>query len=318
MTLRRLLALGVAGMLVAQGALAGDCALKRLATVDLELDEGGRLLIPVTLQESDVLMGLDLGDWKSHFTQDAAEQLKLSVTDSPWAWYVINGKQRAVRVAAFGQLAIGPARFGKGAFDIYVPTSSTNSPSRAAGNLGMDVLGSVDFELDMAHMKMSLYLHNHCRDSVVYWTRNYSAARMYRSENGSVMLPMELEGKRIEASFSKFADTTLRTDLTRMLFGFDEKSPGNEVAVGDSGKESAHFRAMRLTAQGLNATNVDIRLLPPFGVCKPRRGDANSAAGYTQCIGAYPLMIGTRLLSKLHLYFATDDNVLYYSIADAS
>jgi hypothetical protein len=42
------------------------------------------------------------------------------------------------------------------------------------------------------------------------------------------------------------------------------------------------------------------------------------AAQYTECMGdEAPLHIGLDVLEKLHLYFATKENVLYYTAADA-
>jgi hypothetical protein len=42
------------------------------------------------------------------------------------------------------------------------------------------------------------------------------------------------------------------------------------------------------------------------------------AAQYTECVGSEaPLRIGLDVLEKLHLYFATKENVLYYTAADA-
>ncbi len=38
--------------------------------------------------------------------------------------------------------------------------------------------------------------------------------------------------------------------------------------------------------------------------------------GYENCFGAYPLMLGASVLSKLHVYIATAENLLYFTLND--
>jgi hypothetical protein len=48
------------------------------------------------------------------------------------------------------------------------------------------------------------------------------------------------------------------------------------------------------------------------------RGRIDGVAQYYNCTGdEAPLHIGLNVLEKLHLYFATKENVLYFTAADA-
>ena len=108
--------------------------------------------------------------------------------------------------------------------------------------------------------------------------------------------------------------------VTRPLFGFDEHSPGNELKQDASGQEINSFRAMQLTAEGLEVTKVEIRLTPGPRDCKVHTsGGSASAAGYDgPCVGIVPLSLGTGVLEKLHMYFALKEGALYFSTAAAT
>jgi Aspartyl protease len=300
-------------------ATVPDCPLRRLASIDVQVDDHDRVLIPVILEGRPLLLALDLGQGKTTLNQSFVDDLKLSTTESKGFW-VIDGRKVPSRVATFDSLTIGSARFEKGHVLIFPrPVRPPTSPATFAGFLSMDVLGSVDFELDLAHGAMRLYSQDHCPGAVVYWTKHYSSAHLFQDQSGSMFLPIALEGKQLEAQFSTLsADTTLHVDVTRRLYGFDESSPGNEIKQDPSGKSTTHFRAMRLTGEGLDAKNVDIELLPPLMPehCSVRYSGGASVAGYSGCIG-HPLAIGTRVLRQLRLYFATKEKVLYFSAADA-
>jgi hypothetical protein len=100
----------------------------------------------------------------------------------------------------------------------------------------MDVLGNLDFELDFANNKLNFYSHDHCPGRVVYWTNTYSSAPITRGPLGKYYFPIELEGKKVEASISTVnPGTSLPTEVTRRQYGFDEKSPGIETDVSAAG-----------------------------------------------------------------------------------
>jgi hypothetical protein len=72
---------------------------------------------------------------------------------------------------------------------------------------------------------------------------------------------------------------------------------------------------MQLTASGLTITDEKVRLTdPPDNSCRfARKGDA---IGYTGCLYRYPLRLGNDVLSRLHVYLDTRENLMYYTATD--
>ena len=70
---------------------------------------------------------------------------------------------------------------------------------------------------------------------------------MHSDDLGEPHFAMELDGRWIDAAMSTSQwDSSLRTDVTKRVFDFDEHSPGNQAEGGE-----LYYRAMKLTAPGL-------------------------------------------------------------------
>lgn len=54
----------------------------------------------------------------------------------------------------------------------------------------------------------------------------------------------------------------MKTDVSKLLYGFDEHSEGIRTDTTDSGKTINHYRAMKMTLPGVSVTNTDVMLLP--------------------------------------------------------
>jgi hypothetical protein len=144
---------------------------------------------------------------------------------------------------------------------------------------------------------------------------------MRRAPLGNFHFPMELEGKKIETTLATGnASTTLTTDVTKRLYGFDEHSEDIETDKEVGGRTRSHYRAMALTTPGLNVTNSKVELVPRPDLCHLDTGWGRDAvAQYSGCMGSEaPLHLGMNVLEKLHLYVATKESVVYFSAADAA
>jgi hypothetical protein len=130
---------------------------------------------------------------------------------------------------------------------------------------------------------------------------------------------MELDGKKIEATMStSYPVTTLSTDVTRRLYGFDKGSRGIESVTDANGKVTAQYRAMKLTAAGLSLSDERVLLTdPPTNSCRLAR-KSEAAVGYTGCLYRYPLQLGSSVLTRLHIYIATKENLMYYTASGAT
>jgi hypothetical protein len=189
------------------------------------------------------------------------------------------------------------------------------------GDIGMDLFDNVDLELDLGHHKLNLFAQDHCPGAVVYWSHDYSTAPMRRGDTGNVYFPMELEGKKIQATIAtSLPVTTLTSDVAKRLYGFDEHSAEIESLASPSDGVVHQYRAMALTSSAFKIINAKVMLLPARSDCRVTVGLGKDAeAEYDpRCRGAVPLRIGMNVPEKLRIYIATKEKILYLTGADAS
>jgi hypothetical protein len=305
-------------------AEAQDCILKRYASIDLEESPNGHLLVPVTIEAARALMLLDTDTRYSTLTEAAVERLALQTRSGSFVATTLTGKTYIPKIATAKELSIGSAKFKTREFhvpltsNISITAARDYSNAQIVGVIGMDVLANVDIELDVANRKMNLYSQDHCPDHVVYWSKVYNSVPIHLYTRGSAFyFPMELDGKKIEAGLSTWqSTTTLSTDVTRKLYNFDSHSPDVESEIDAAGKPIAHYRAMQLDAVGFKVVNAHITLIDPrIGNC--HLGTRFGAAAY-DCEGSPPLTLGLDVLTKLHIYVATKEKVLYFTPAEAT
>jgi hypothetical protein len=131
---------------------------------------------------------------------------------------------------------------------------------------------------------------------------------------------MELNGRKLETLLASGETATyLPTDVTRQLYHFDKSSPEVEVEKNARGETLDVYRAMALTASDGSLTILRARILlfdPKGDSC--RLASREGAIGYDdECLGRFPLRLGTNVLSKLRLYLSIKDKMLYFTDAEA-
>jgi hypothetical protein len=299
---------------------APDCKLKQVASIDLTVSNN-RIYLPVVLGEHAALMMLNTQSGVSVLWAEIAAKYGLPHTNLAKGIDASFGRQRISQYAIATPFKLGSVTIKEAQFALVsVDGPSAEGTMDVAGLVGMDFFNTVDVELDVRNKHMNLFSQDHCRGAVVYWTNTYAEVPLHHGRIGTWYFPMELDGKKIEATLATGApQTTLTTDVTGKLYGFDEHSRDIETETNGAGKPVAQYRAMALTAKGLNVNNTRIRLLPGKKECGLRiNGAEDNAAQYANCIGSEsPLYLGMNILQQLHLYLATKENVLYVSSADA-
>jgi hypothetical protein len=317
--------LGIATLAVAANlalsigsAAAKNCPLSELGSIDFEI-VNNQVLLPVTIDGHSAQMLLDTADIATVLRGDDAQQFGLKVENLPAGSDVNFGSARITQFAHVASLEVGSVHFGKSEL-LLIPTRSGAARGPWVGVLGMNAFSKVDFELDFTQHKLKLFSQDHCPGAVVYWADQYSSAPLTRGPLGNYYFPIELEGKKIEAAISTAAGGNwLTTEVTRSLYGFDEKSPDIETKANGVGGSVSQYRAMTLSGTGFQVKNAQIRLVtakPSY--CSLGHG-SGSAAMYTGCMGGEaPLKLGLDVAQHLHLYFATKEKVLYFTDAAAS
>jgi hypothetical protein len=300
-----------------------NCVLKQLASLDLA-QFPGHVLVPVAIQGKSVWMALHTGSPTSAMLEDEISALQLQRRSVFVGKSTSAGlKGTVVPGAVADDLQMGHVRVRDVRFLLVRRSVHSEPPAfeqrPIVGSIGMDVLSTVDFELDIAHGKLNLFSHDHCPGQVVYWSGPVASIPVKRGDLGELYFSIELDGKALEAvMWSRWQHSVLRTDVAQKLYGFDENSAGNERLTDPD--RSLTYRLMSLTTPAFQVRNAVIVLLPPHNkdCFVVKHGSKDSMTGYDRCMGEYPLQLGISVLSKLRIYFATKEQMLYLSPADTA
>ena len=292
-----------------------DCALKPITSIDLIVVPGGTAIVPVTLNGKRAGLMLRLDSIASLIDPVTAEEWSMPLRKVPGDLHY--GDLKIKQMAEYQDLTVGDMKYPKGFF--LVAPEPLNIPTvdglKIVGSLSGSAFRGVDLELDLAHSKFKVFSQDHCPGQVVYWSKQYSSAPLLHTRLGAYFFPIELEGKKLYATISNSrAVTTLGTDVSRALYGFDKSSAGIEETHEADGT-TYHYRAMNLTAAGVTMANARIRLVDPVEDC-PLDKKKRDVARY-RCDGYYPMFLGGDLLQQMRLYFATKEGKLYFTSADA-
>jgi hypothetical protein len=112
----------------------------------------------------------------------------------------------------------------------------------------------------------------------------------------------------------------INADAASSYLGFDIDSPGVERVPTTNGSEMATFRAMSLTAKGLDVRNARVRMLKS-SVCRPVRGGVgpiNAVSCGKHLLAVTPFSIGTDLMKRLHIYVSAADKKVYFARNDSA
>jgi hypothetical protein len=172
----------------------------------------------------------------------------------------------------------------------------------------------MDLDLDLAHHKLNLFEPSKCAGREVYWSTHYNVVPLRRDAFGNFFFPMELDGRKLEAILTTDSTvSSLSTDVTKRVYGFGKNSSGIETVTDADAHTTAQYRAMKLTANGLAVVDEKIRLTDPPSKTTCRLANKGDAIGYTDCLYRYPLRLGSGVLRRLHVYFATKENMMYFT-----
>jgi hypothetical protein len=292
-----------------------DCRLKRYASFNLASDPDGRLLVPVAINGTPAFMILSLASGYSSVTEDAVTQFNLQTRPIPTGMQVREGHETLHKLVNLKGFSLAGLPFGSVEFlmirDDNLDSGTSGAP--VIGVLGMDALATFDVELDAANRKMGVFSQDHCAGHAVYWSKEFDSVPIRLGGLGEFYFPMELDGKKLETTFAtNRAMTTLSTDVTKRLYNFDEHSPDIETKTDAIGQKTYHYRAMKLKGEGLDIINAQIRLVDGPTLNCHLTGRLG-AAGYEGCYGVHPLKLGLDVLTKLHIYIATKEKVLYFT-----
>jgi hypothetical protein len=299
-----------------------SCGMKKLATVEVGGSEIGQLLVPVTMAGHDVWMSLALqgGILTLYGAAIANWHLETIPMANGSRYITFNGKQ--VHDMVHADFTLGGHGFRQWpmivvpAADLPVVPSYEGKP--IVGQLAAVILTAVDTELDLAQNRITLFEQVKCGSDAVYWGGSVTAIHFEFDQTGLLHFPMLLDDQEIQTSLDTSAKASrISSEVTKKFFGFDEHSPDVQSEALPDGTHSHSYRAMDLSAKGLEIKNARIELWPTK-ICRPDRSVSRlDGIGCTDVYGITPFAIGTDLLKQLHIYIATKEHMIYFTRVDA-
>jgi len=305
-------------------AAGAECKLERLASMDIEVNPNGGVLVPVQMNGRDAWMVLNMGSGMPMIGPAAVDAFRLK-TGPVAKESFINGN-RVQKQARADSLRVGNANFAGWTF-LVVP-----GPARPlqgfkgrplAGALTSAFFNAVDVELDIGARKLNLFKQASCKGAQVYWGGKASSANLYSDAGGLLYFPLELDGKRVDTAFNtqdRFSGISER--VARDFYGFEIGSTGvaSESRRGPDGSMiTVGVKAMALTGHGLDIPALPITIEPERARrCTPSSNRESGGIGFQGCVGVVPLTIGTDVLAQLRLYIASKENKIYFTRAGSA
>jgi hypothetical protein len=315
-----LICLAVPGTFLS-AAPAKNCHLTQYATLDLSVLPNGSLLVPITIQDSPAFMILDTANAYSVITDRSVGRLGVKIDQKLLHSGVRIGATPIERFATVKGFSLGNVTFPKIDFLLIWNESIIGvvpGSERAIGTLGMNVFENVDVELDVANRKLNLFSQDHCQGHAVYWTSHYDSVPIRLGALGEFYFPMTLDGRKLETTLATANPmTTLSTDVTKKIYNFDSQSPDIETETDSEGRTTSHYRAMKMSGEGIDILNARVQLINPPANSSCNVSTNHGAVSYDGCLGPHPLKLGRNILTKLRIYIATKEKVLYFTPSTA-
>jgi hypothetical protein len=291
-----------------------NCPMTLLASLDVRVNQFGQVLVPASMAGHDVWFSLAMqGGILSLYDAAVADwHLKTMRMNNGARYIVMEGKRLDQMVRQ--DFTLGPHGFTNWAFVIVpkeiVPATYSFEGKPIVGQLTTVIFMAVDAEISIAQNKMNLFSHTKCGENAIYWGGSVNAVHFEFDDSGLLHFPMQLDNQEVDSSFDTSQKSSrISTEVTKKFFGSDQQSPD---------AQNGGFRAMGLTATGLDIQKVNIELWPTDW-CRPDRyyGGRKGIECTGELRGVSPFAIGTDLMKQLHIYIASKENTLYFTRAES-
>lgn len=309
----------VAALSCGAAAAAAPCQLQQVGAIVPFIDQDGTVLVPVSLDGHEGYMALQLNSGLPVIFEGYVDTLGLRERLQRSQWDASVGGRKITHQAKVGSTLLGRINFSNWTFQV-VPRDADSRPTVDGkplfGIMTSIFMNVVDLELNLAEPQINLFKPNKCSVTPVYWDTQVTGVNLFIDASGLLLFPIEVEGKRFEGSLNTTSGlSVISSDAARRFLGFDEDSPGIEREVSQSGSEIASFRAMSLTAKGLDVRNARVRI-KKMPRCSLSSADRNSGAiACGNVLALTPFSIGTDLMRKLRIYVSAADKKIYFTRA---
>jgi predicted aspartyl protease len=284
------------------------------------------MLIPVTMNGTAKFMIFDTGASASSVTRALANELGLSVHPSlrpnPLfdAYGDVSRDVTTVRDFKLGRQDVCDARFR-----IWPNPDLENADARLAGVLSLDQLLQYDIDVDFPAGVLKLFSPDHCDGKILYWKADAVAVSTFNTRGGHINIVATLDGQKLNAIVDSGAPNSfLSTGAARRFFGLAADSPWmrqSATLTRNSRYPVYQHQFSELDFNGVAVSKPVIAIWPDImdrNTDRSLQDTQNRAIPMSVGVNPPQLVIGTDILSKLHIYIETRERRIYFSGSAAS
>jgi len=292
---------------------ATGCMPIRLFAYDMTYDWLGRPTVPVSLDGRERYLLIDTGGAYSTLDHGPTEEWGLTPQDSGTYITGVTGA-RSSDYVEIGDFRIGTIRSGAHPFMITPGMNSVDSEVRTIGTLGPDILHGFDVEFDFGAGRWSLFRHSPCGTETAYWDpERLTVISFTMDQSGHVTFPVTVDG----AIFNAIIDTGAATSIINQGLAVERLGIdlANEVlehigTIGDAFQDVYRHTFGQIVLNDLVIDAPELSLLPDLMI-----SDLDRTVGTDIASGLPDIIIGMDIMSRLRLYIAYDEMLLYVSDA---
>jgi predicted aspartyl protease len=279
-----------------------SCQLLRIAQVDMGTSPDGAATAPMSVGGQTFTMEIDTGGFISMLTDTSVASLGLPPQ-------VINfdieirgyGGKRVTKYVIAHDIVFGGLKAAR--HEMLVLPSDMGS-EQIGGIIAPDILRAYDDDFDFANAKFSLFSPKHCEGQVVYWTTGpYATIPITVDDSGHMVMPIEIDGKRVRATIDTGNYRTLMSlETAKSLFNISDSDPALVSLARESGEPGYRYPFKSMTFQDVQVSNPDVMLISD-DVSRMREMP--------------PVLLGMNVLRQLHIYIAYKERKIYATAASA-
>ena len=301
----------VLGCVAGMSALADQsCQLNRVAAVDIRITPGG-LIAYARLGDRTLPFYVDTRLATGVIFESAVSELGLPTAGTRTGFYVDIDDRPIFERAEIPYLMLGQQRFSDS--NLLVSRRATDSgPGAAVGVLGADLLRNFDVEIDPAAGKLYLYEPERCPGKAVYWAKEYFVSPLDMLDSDRPALDVELDGHMLHAMLSTgIGDTLLAERAGQQYFQLQPASAGMKAAGSIDDLSNYPIALYQYPFKSLKFGQLTIRN-PQIELAAT--GDLSYVRTHFGANDVPDLLVGMNFLKKFHLYIATQEGKLYYTM----
>ena len=243
MTPAWLLALLLAGCATSTPETTAACHAERVAEVPILLRQGA-LLVPARIAGAPVTMLLDTGAERSMISPAEAAAARLSVIRGRTTIIVGTGGQVAAPTVLLHGLEFGRFEFPAAPAAVAELPAGFSANPPVAGVIGGEVLSSFDLDFDFPNRRLTLWTVQNCNENFTPIKTSHSTVALLRTRSHRFLLPVELDGHRVQALFDTGANASRITRDAALAAGVPPEALAHDLPVRGAGAGALAFRGV--------------------------------------------------------------------------